>query len=125
KGKHHVGSEAANVLRLSMTFSLLFPADRFISLGIDAIHKPNINFVKILVMVAVNVTTDFAGIAVFGNILGVALATAFPIITGIWIGYLELRKYEYFKLLQIISVGYQESKKLLYEKLNLKKPVLP
>jgi O-antigen/teichoic acid export membrane protein len=125
RGKHHLGSEAANVLRLSMTFSLLFPADRFISLGIDAIHKPNINFVKILVMVAVNITTDFAGIAVFGNILGVALATVFPIIAGIWIGYLELRKYENFKLPQILSVGYAEMGVLLREKLKLKKSSLP
>lgn len=114
-------SQAANVLRFFMTFSLLFPTDRFIALGLDVIHKPNINFIKILVMLVINIVTDFAGIAVFGNIYGVALATVFPVIAGIWIGYFSLRKYENFKLLQIFTVGYAELKILLREKLNLKK----
>ncbi|MEO6313676.1 MAG: oligosaccharide flippase family protein [Chitinophagaceae bacterium] len=116
---------AANVLRFFMTFSLLFPADRFIALGLDVIHKPNINFLKILVMLAVNVATDFAGIAIFGNIYGVALATVFPVIVGIWIGYWSLRKYEPFTLLQIPAVGYAELKIMLREKLNLKRNFLP
>ncbi|MEP6750212.1 MAG: oligosaccharide flippase family protein, partial [Bacteroidota bacterium] len=124
-GKQYVGTEAATVLRLFMTFSLLFPADRFISLGLDAIHKPNINFIKILVMLAVNIITDFAGIAIFGNVNGVALATVFPVLVGIWIGYVELRKYENFKLLQIPVVGYTELKIFLHEKLNMKKTFLP
>jgi O-antigen/teichoic acid export membrane protein len=117
--------QAANVLRIFMTFSLLFPADRFIALGLDVIHKPNINFLKILAMLAVNIVTDFAGIAIFGNIYGVALATVFPVIVGIWIGYWSLRKYENFTLLQIPAVGYAELKILLREKFNFSKTFLP
>jgi O-antigen/teichoic acid export membrane protein len=117
--------QAANVLRFFMTFSLLFPADRFLAVGLDVIHKPNINFLKILVMLAVNIITDFAGIAIFGNIYGVAIATVFPLMVGIWIGYLALRKYKDFKLLQIPVVGYAELKILLSEKLNLKRTFLP
>lgn len=124
-GKKYLGTEAANVLRLFMTFSLLFPADRFIALGLDVIHKPNINFLKIVVMLVVNVTTDFAGIALTGNIYGVAIATLFPTIVGIWIGYVALRKYEPFTLLQIPAVGYKELKLLLREKLHLKRDFLP
>jgi O-antigen/teichoic acid export membrane protein len=125
KGKHSLGSEAANVLRLSMTFSLLFPADRFITLGLDAIHKPNVNFIKLLVMLAVNIATDFAGIAIFGNIYGVAIATVFPVIVAIWIGHWSLRKYENFSLAQIPVIGYREFKILLHEKLNFRKTFLP
>ena len=124
-GKQYIGTEAANVLRLSMTFSLLFPADRFLAVGLDAIHKPNINFIKLLVMVAVNIISDFAGIAIFGNIYGVAWATALPIIVGIWIGYIELRKYRHFKLMQMPVVGYRELKILLHEKFNFSKTLLP
>ncbi|HMC85965.1 MAG TPA: lipopolysaccharide biosynthesis protein, partial [Chitinophagaceae bacterium] len=115
----------ANVLRLFMTFSLLFPTDRFIAVGLDVIHKPNINFYKIFVMLIVNIVTDFAGIAIFGNIYGVALATVFPLIVGIWIGYISLRKYENFTLQQIPAVGYAELKILLREKLKIKKTFLP
>lgn len=118
-------TQAANVLRFFMTFSLLFPADRFIAVGLDVIHKPNINFLKILVMLAVNIVTDFAGIALFGNIYGVALATVFPLVVGIWIGYWSLRKYENFSLRQIPVLGYAEFKILLREKFNLKRNFLP
>ena len=124
-GKQYVGTEAATVLRLFMTFSLLFPTDRFIALGLDVIHKPNINFVKILVMLVVNVVTDFAGISLFGNINGVALATVFPVLVGIAIGYWSLRKYRLFTLLQIPAAGYIQLKILLHEKLNIKPGFLP
>jgi len=117
--------QAANVLRFFMTFSLLFPADRFITLGLDAIHKPNINFLKILVMLVVNIATDFGGIAIFGNIYGVAIATVCPIIVAVWIGYLSLRRYQPFSLIQIPIIGYAELKILLREKLHLKRNFLP
>ncbi|MEP7278240.1 MAG: oligosaccharide flippase family protein [Bacteroidota bacterium] len=125
RGNKYPGPEAANVLRIFMTFALLFPTDRFIALGLDMIHKPNINFIKILVMLVVNIITDFAGIALFGNIYGVALATVFPLIVGILIAYWALRKYEKFSLLQIPAVGYAELKILLREKLHLGKTVFP
>ena len=118
-------AQAANALRFFMTFSLLFPTDRFITLGLDAIHKPNINFMKILVMLIVNIGTDFAGIFITGNIYGVAIATVFPVLVAIWIGYVSLRKYEYFTLAQIPAVGYTELKIFLREKLNFRKPLLP
>jgi len=124
-GKHYVGTEAANVLRLFMTFSLLFPTDRFIALGLDVIHKPNINFLKILIMLAVNVVTDIIGIKIFGNIYGVALATLCPLLVGIWIGYWALRKYENFSLMNIPAVGLKELKLLLRNKLNFQKTFFP
>ena len=118
-------TQAANVLRFFMTFSLLFPADRFITLGLDAIHKPNVNFLKILAMLVVNVVTDYAGIALFGNVYGVAIATAFPIIVAVWIGHWSLSKYQPFGVLQIPAVGYAELKIMLREKFHLKRNFLP
>ena len=76
-------------------------------------------------MLVVNIITDFAGIAIFGNIYGVAIATVFPLIVGIWIGYVELRKYQYFTLLQIPAAGYAELKLLLHEKFNVSKTWFP
>ncbi len=124
-GKKYVGTEVGNVLRMFMTFALLFPTDRFLALGLDVIHKPNINFIKITIMLVVNIVTDIAGIWLFGNISGVALATFFPLITGVLIGYLSMRKYQYFTLPQFLTVGYTELKVFLREKLNLRRPLLP
>jgi O-antigen/teichoic acid export membrane protein len=120
-GKKYMGTEAANVLRLFMTFALLFPTDRFFAVTLDAIHKPNINVLKILAMLAVNIITDFAGIRIFGNIYGVALATIFPTLVGIGIGYWALNKYQPFSILNIYKVGWDEVKALIYK--VLKKPL--
>ena len=129
KGKKVIGPEAANVLRIFLTFALLFPADRFIALALDAIHKPNINLVKILIMLAFNVAGDFAGIAIFRsiygpdsstNIYGVAIATLFPTLIGVFVGYWALNKYEPFSLRQIYVVGFAEVKQMIRRTLKLR-----
>lgn len=108
-GANYVHTEAANVFRLFLTFALLYPADRFLALTVDVINKPKINFMKVLVMLAVNVAGNFLGIYIFGNIYGVAIATVFPIIIGVAVGYWALSSYQPFPFLSIYSYGWQES----------------
>ncbi|QEC66635.1 oligosaccharide flippase family protein [Panacibacter ginsenosidivorans] len=117
-GGQYAGTEAANVLRIFMTFALLYPADRFFALTIDVIHKPKINFYKVLIMLTGNILADFAGIWFFGNIYGVALATVVPILIGVLIGNWALQQYQPFQFFSIFSTGYQEV-------LHLVKQVLP
>jgi len=118
-----MGTEAANVLRLFMTFALLFPADRFLALTLDVIHKPNINFIKILIMLAVNVVGDFAGIAIFGNIYGVVLATFFPTLVGIFVGYWAVKKYQPFHLRDIYKTGFAEAKIMVRNTLKFRNSI--
>ena len=117
------GNEAANVLRIFMTFALLYPLDRFIALTLDVIHQPRINFIKVLVMMAGNVAADFLGIYIFKNIYGVALATVVPALIGISIGYWALRRYMPFNLLSVYKVGYNEFKSLIRQRLQKTKNV--
>ncbi|CAN5275343.1 hypothetical protein BH11BAC6_BH11BAC6_16050 [soil metagenome] len=112
-GKQYAGTEAANVLRIFMTFALLYPADRFFALTIDVIHKPRINFYKVLLMLAGNIIADFAGIWLFGNIYGIALATVVPILIGVLIGNRALQRYEPFKFFSIFTTGYSEVLQLI------------
>ncbi|MET0391844.1 MAG: oligosaccharide flippase family protein [Chitinophagaceae bacterium] len=109
-GSQYAGTEAANVFRLFMTFALLFPADRYLALTLDVIHKPHVNFVKVLIMLAVNITGDFVGILILGNIYGVALTTFIPILIGVLIGYYALRQYQPFAFFDIYRLGYAEVK---------------
>lgn len=81
-GKQYVGTEAANVFRIFITFSLLYPADRFLALTLDVIHQPQVNFIKVLVMLAINIITDFLGIYIFKSIYGIAIATVFSGVNG-------------------------------------------
>ncbi|SKA17042.1 oligosaccharide flippase family protein [Sediminibacterium ginsengisoli] len=120
-GGKYVGTEAANVFRLFMTFALLFPADRFLALTLDVIHQPKINFYKVLIMLAANIAGDFIGIHLLGNIYGVAITTVIPIIIGVLIGYFALRRYLPFSMWNIYQVGYAELRLLVRQ--FLRRPV--
>lgn len=109
-GGKYVGTEAANVFRFFMTFALLYPADRFMALTLDVIHKPKINFIKVLIMLAANIGGDFAGIYLTGNIYGVAITTVIPILIGVFISYFALRRYIPFPFWDMYKLGYKELK---------------
>jgi len=117
-GGKYANTDAANVFRIFMTFALLFPADRFLALTLDVIHQPKINFIKVLVMLAGNIVADFAGIHFFGNVYGVALATAVPVLIGVIVGYWALNKYLPFKLNDVLFVGYKEVKEIVQQSLQ-------
>jgi uncharacterized membrane protein len=77
------------------------------------IHQPKINFYKVLVMLAVNVGSDFLGIYLTKNVYGVAFSTVLPLLTGICIGYWALNKYKRFSFWNIFKVGYIENLSLI------------
>jgi len=112
-GGKYAGTEAANVFRLFLTFAIIFPPDRFFALTLDVIHQPKINFYKVLVMLAVNIASDFLGIFLTNSVYGVAAATVFPIITGTIIGYWALNKYSAFTYWSIFKTGYYETLDLI------------
>jgi O-antigen/teichoic acid export membrane protein len=112
-GHKYMDTEAANVFRLFLTFSLLYPADRFFALTLDVIHKPKINFYKVLVMLGANIIFDLLGIYIFHNIYGIALATVMPVLVGVIIGFWALNKYQKFTFLSVYTVGYTETIALL------------
>jgi len=109
-GGKYIGTEAANVFRLFLTFAIIFPPDRFFALTLDVIHQPKVNFYKVLVMLAVNIATDFLGIYLTGSVYGIAFATVFPILTGTIIGYWALNKYSKFGYWSIFKTGFDEIK---------------
>lgn len=121
-GGKYVHTEAANVFRLFMTFALLYPADRFSALTLDVIHRPQVNFYKVLVMLAANIIFDYLGILVFGNIYGVAITTAIPVLIAVVISYVELRKYQKYSFWNIYSVGFYETKQLFKQGMAMIRP---
>jgi len=112
-GGKYLGTEAANVFRLFLSFAIIFPPDRFFALTIDVIHQPKINFYKVLLMVVVNIASDFLGIYLTGNVYGVAFATFFPILTATIVGYWALNRYHKFTYWSIFKTGFDEVKVFL------------
>ena len=67
-------------------YGLLLPIDRMTGIGLDSINKPNINALKVLVMVIANIIGDLIAIFVFQSILLVAISSIFFTLIGIWLG---------------------------------------
>lgn len=112
-GSNYINSEAANLYRIMMIFAIFYPIDRFIGVSLDIIHQTKINFIKVLLMLLMNVIGDFGGVYLLGNIYGVALGTFLPLCIGIFFGYYHLNKHVKFKLKNIFVFGYIQVRKLL------------
>ena len=108
-GGKYAGTEAANIFRLLMFFSVLYPIDRFNGVTLDILHQQKINFYKVLVMIAANIPVAFTGIFIFHNVWGVAIASPFTLLAGLLFGYYHLSKYMDYSFRKIIQVGYIES----------------
>ncbi|TAG12354.1 MAG: lipopolysaccharide biosynthesis protein [Sphingobacteriia bacterium] len=105
-GGKYTATEAANVYRIMMVFAVFYPIDRFIAVTLDIVHQPKANFIKVTLMLLVNIIGDFVGIYVFDNLYGVAIATVLPLCVGIFYGYYILNKFIPFKLIDIFKSGY-------------------
>ncbi len=107
-GTKYVHTEAANLFRILISIAVLYPFDRFFALTLDVIHKPKVNFYKILVMVALNLLADFIGLKFFKSIYVIAIANFFPVIAAILISYFPLNRYSKLNFWDIYSVGLKE-----------------
>lgn len=86
------GFNVVNIVRVFSIYGLLLPIDRMTGIGLDSINKPNINAVKVFVMVAANVIGDFIAIFIFESLILVAVASIAFTLVGIWMGMYFLNK---------------------------------
>lgn len=118
-------SDAGNIFRIFMCFVMLLPIDRFFGITLDIIGKPHLNMIKVFIMLAVNVTADFAGIYIFHSLYGVAIASIFTFFAGAIFGYWALKKHLAFSIKDIFYLGYLELMELigmLFKKLRKSQP---
>jgi len=111
-GHKYVNTYASNIFRIFMCFALLMPVDRFFGITLDMLNKPHINMTKVIIMLIVNIAGDFAGIFIFHNLYGVALASILTFLSGVLYGYWILKKHLNFTMLGILKMGFIESKAL-------------
>ncbi|WP_370995644.1 oligosaccharide flippase family protein [Mucilaginibacter sp. RCC_168] len=124
-GGKYQHSDAGNIFRIFMCFVMLLPIDRFFGITLDIIGKPQLNMIKVFIMLAVNIAGDFAGIFIFHNLYGVAIASIFTFFSGAIFGYWALKKHLEFKIGDIFKLGYIELMELLgllYQRLLKKEP---
>ena len=106
------GTEAANLYRIIMFISILYPIDRFNGVALDIVHQPKVNFWKVQIMLLVKIISNFVCIYLLGNIYGVPLSGLFTMVAGLGFGYYHLRKYMDFNIPDILKSGFYELKVL-------------
>jgi Na+-driven multidrug efflux pump len=85
--------------------------DRFFGITLDILNKPHLNMMKVFLMLTVNVIADFAGIAIFHSLYGVAIASLFTYYSGLIFGYIQLKKHLPVPSAQSVQRGLWRSKR--------------
>lgn len=103
-------SESAILLRFFASYMAILPLDKFAGVMLDTINKPNLNFYKVMIQLAVNIVGDFLGIMIFGNLESVAFVSTATFIAGMAFGYSQLNKHMGIKFSNVIKYGWIEFK---------------
>lgn len=117
-GPQYAGT--GSTLRIFMVYSLLMPLDRFLGISLDMVNKPALNFLKVGIMLIVNILGDLAAIYWFHSINFVALSSLLTFMAGITLGSLFLKRYVSFSFRGIFQRGL-ELVFIYYRKLALNK----
>ncbi len=86
------GIDIVNIVRILSIYGLLLPIDRMTGIGLDSMNKPNINALKVFIMLFTNILGDLIAIYVFESIEMVAVSTLVFTAVGIAVGWYFLDK---------------------------------
>lgn len=103
-------SDSVILLRLFTLYTALTPLDKMTGVMLDIINKPQMNFVKVIVMLVVNVIGDVVCLFVFGTLESVAIVSTFTFGTGMIFGFVLLKKYINLSLRNTLALGINECK---------------
>lgn len=118
-GEKYITTDAVFTYQILMSFTILYPLDRFLGVTLDIINKPSLNFIKVILMLVVNIIFDVIGIYTLNSIIGVALASFFTFSVGIAFGYYSLKKYLNFSFLDIWVTSLNEIKLIFNKSLKV------
>jgi len=97
-GKQYIGfdpvtrTNTVEIVRIFSFYGLILPIDRMTGIGLDAINRPDKNFVKVLYMVIANVVGDLIAVFIFKSLAIVAVASILFTLIGVIVGYHFLDK---------------------------------
>jgi O-antigen/teichoic acid export membrane protein len=112
------GFHVVDIVRVFSIYGLLLPIDRMTGIGLDSVNKPNINAIKVFVMVVANIIGDFIAIFVFKSLILVAVASILFTLIGIWMGMYFLNKELTLSYKDIFSSGINFYKNLFNKATN-------
>lgn len=100
--------DAALLLKLFSIYTALTPIDKLSGVMLDIINKPRLNFIKVILMLSVNVIGDIVCLYLFGTLESVAIVSTFTFATGVIYGMYLLNKHIEVSFLNVFKLGFQE-----------------
>jgi O-antigen/teichoic acid export membrane protein len=100
--------DAALLLKLFSIYTALTPIDKLSGVMLDIINKPRLNFIKVILMLSVNVIGDIVCLYFFGTLESVAIVSTFTFATGVIYGMYLLNKHIEVSFLNVFKLGFQE-----------------
>ncbi|WP_299361824.1 oligosaccharide flippase family protein [Winogradskyella sp.] len=106
------GINIVTIVRILSVYGVLLPIDRMTGIGLDSINRPNINALKVSIMLGANIIGDLIAIYMLKSIEMVAVSTLVFTTVGIAVGAYFLNKTCRVSLFEIFRSGYTFYKKL-------------
>jgi len=93
------------IVRILSVYGLLLPLDRMTGIGLDSINRPNINALKVSIMLGANIIGDLVAIYVLNSTEMVAVSTLIFTTLGIIVGVYFLNKNIVISMAEIFKCG--------------------
>jgi O-antigen/teichoic acid export membrane protein len=103
-------ADSSILLRIFATYMVILPLDKFAGVLLDTVNKPDLNFYKVMIQLAVNITGDYFAITLFGTLESVALVSTATFCAGMAFGYYQLYNQMGIRLGNVMRFGWQEVK---------------
>lgn len=110
-GPEYAGSYV--IFWIFLVYAILLPLDRFSGIALDAINRPNLNMIKVLIMTSLNIAGDILVIHYWSSLPGVAMCTLLNVVSGVVVGNLLLRKELGTNMLQVFPYGWNYLKYII------------
>lgn len=104
-------TRVVHVFYVLLLYGLLLPIDSITGTTLDSINKPKLNFIKVFLMVVINILGDILAIKIFNSIIAVAIVTNLNLLAGLLTGLIMLKKELNIKVLSIFTYGFTMIKK--------------
>ncbi len=99
----HQYEDTSAIFRVFILFGLFLPANRMTGIGLDALHMPDKNFQKVLIMAIINILGDFIAIKMTHQLEWVAFVSVLNAATGAMLGWWLLERTGIIKQRNILN----------------------
>lgn len=101
------GLDILLITKILAVYGLILPIDRMTGITLDGLNKPNVNSLKVIVMLSTNIIGDLIAVLVFKSLELVALTSIVFTFVGSFLGWYFLNKELNLNIKEILVSGFR------------------